>query len=209
MCCRHPGPPARPSRAGRLLLNDIKVLVLDEADRMLDMGFMPDIAASAAGAASARRCSSRPPCRRKSGASSTSSSATPSASRWTAGSTAATKQLLAKPGPERPRRAKLRRDPRVRRRENAVIVFTRKGPRRLRRALLRHGFSVQALHGDLEQPARTAAPRNSAGRSHDPGRHRPGRPRPRIPEVTHVSISTCPSTPTTTCTDRPHRPRRP
>lgn len=28
---------------GELLLNDIKVLVIDEADRMLDMGFIPDI----------------------------------------------------------------------------------------------------------------------------------------------------------------------
>ena len=28
---------------GRLLLNDVKTLVIDEADRMLDMGFIPDV----------------------------------------------------------------------------------------------------------------------------------------------------------------------
>ena len=42
--------------------------------------------------------------------------------------------------------------------KNAIIFCNRKREvATLYRSLLRHGFSVQALHGDMDQPARTAA----------------------------------------------------
>ena len=42
--------------------------------------------------------------------------------------------------------------------KNAIIFCNRKREvATLFRSLLRHGFSVQALHGDMDQPARTAA----------------------------------------------------
>jgi ATP-dependent RNA helicase RhlE len=40
---RHAGPPARPRQQRTLDLSHIEIFVLDEADRMLDMGFVHDI----------------------------------------------------------------------------------------------------------------------------------------------------------------------
>ncbi len=51
-------------------LSQVEILVLDEADRMLDMGFIPDVRKIVAQhpRPSARRCSSRPPSPTRSGA---------------------------------------------------------------------------------------------------------------------------------------------
>jgi superfamily II DNA/RNA helicase len=148
---------------GRLLLSGVELLVIDEADRMLDMGFIPDIE---------RICKLVPFTRQTLFFTATMP---PEIQRITeqflhnpvrvevsrpASTVAATTQLLARSGREAyDKREILRRL--IRSAEglkNAIIFCNRKREvATLYRSLLRHGFSVQALHGDMDQPARMAA----------------------------------------------------
>ncbi len=148
---------------GRLLLTGVELLVIDEADRMLDMGFIPDIE---------RICKLVPFTRQTLFFTATMP---PEIQRITeqflhnpvrvevsrpASTVAATTQLLARSGRDpHEKRDTLRRL--IRSAEglkNAIVFCNRKRDvATLFRSLLRHGFSVQALHGDMDQSARTAA----------------------------------------------------
>jgi superfamily II DNA/RNA helicase len=148
---------------GRLLLTGVELLVIDEADRMLDMGFIPDIE---------RICKLVPFTRQTLFFTATMP---PEIRRITeqflhnpvrvevarpATTVATTTQLIVKSGREQhDKRDTLRRL--IRSAEglkNAIIFCNRKRDvATLFRSLLRHGFSVQALHGDMDQPARMAA----------------------------------------------------
>ena len=148
---------------GRLLLSGVELLVIDEADRMLDMGFIPDIE---------RICKLVPFTRQTLFFTATMP---PEIRRITeqflhnpvrvevarpATTVATISQFLARTGREpHDKRDTLRRL--IRSAEglkNGIIFCNRKRDvATLFRSLLRHGFSVQALHGDMDQPARTAA----------------------------------------------------
>jgi superfamily II DNA/RNA helicase len=148
---------------GRLLLTGVELLVIDEADRMLDMGFIPDIE---------RICKLVPFTRQTLFFTATMP---PEIRRVTeqflhnpvrvevarpASTLATTTQLLVKSGREDyDKRDTLRRL--IRSAEglkNAIVFCNRKRDvATLFRSLKRHGFPVQALHGDMDQPARMAA----------------------------------------------------
>src|SRR6516164_7313615 len=148
---------------GRLLLTGVELLVIDEADRMLDMGFIPDIE---------RICKLVPFTRQTLFFTATMP---PEIRRVTeqflhnpmrvevarpATTVATTTQLLVKTGREpHDKRDTLRRLIRsADGLKNAIVFCNRKRDvATLFRSLLRHGFSVQALHGDMDQPARMAA----------------------------------------------------
>jgi superfamily II DNA/RNA helicase len=148
---------------GRLLMSGVELLVIDEADRMLDMGFIPDIE---------RICKLVPFTRQTLFFTATMP---PEIRRITeqflhnpvrvevarpASTVSTTTQNLVKTGREpHEKRDTLRRLIRAATgMKNAIIFCNRKREvATLHRSLVRHGFSAVALHGDMDQSARMAA----------------------------------------------------
>ena len=147
---------------GRLLMTGVETLVIDEADRMLDMGFIPDIE---------RICKLLPFTRQTLFFSATMP---PEITRLTeqflqnpvrvevakASSTAQTveQKLVATRKEDYEKRETLRKIIRAQGDDltNAIIFCNRKRDVSLLfRSLEKHGFSVGALHGDMDQRART------------------------------------------------------
>jgi superfamily II DNA/RNA helicase len=148
---------------GKLLLTGIEILVIDEADRMLDMGFIPDIE---------RICKLVPFTRQTLFFSATMP---PEITRLVdtflhnpvrievarAASTAVgiTQTLVRSGASPEEKRATLRKIIRSAENfKNAIIFCNRKRDVAVvYRSLEKHGFSVGALHGDLDQRSRMAA----------------------------------------------------
>ncbi|HEX3936436.1 MAG TPA: DEAD/DEAH box helicase [Xanthobacteraceae bacterium] len=148
---------------GRLLLTGVELLVIDEADRMLDMGFIPDIERICKLVPFTRQTlfftATMPPEIRRITEQFLHNPVRVEVSR-PATTVAAINQLLARTSREpHEKRDALRRLLRsAEGLKNGIIFCNRKRDvATLHRSLLRHGFSVQALHGDMDQSARTAA----------------------------------------------------
>ncbi|MFZ9635539.1 MAG: DEAD/DEAH box helicase, partial [Alphaproteobacteria bacterium] len=144
---------------GRLLLTDVKLLVIDEADRMLDMGFIPDVERIVSLLPRSRQtlffsATMPPEIRRLADAFLTNPKEITVARPATTADTV--KQLLVM-SDEREKREVLRDLLRAEPVRNALVFCNRKRDvDMLYKSLRRHGFNAGQLHGDMDQSQRTA-----------------------------------------------------
>ncbi len=148
---------------GRLLMTGIEILVIDEADRMLDMGFIPDIE---------RICKLIPPKRQTLFFSATmppeiqrlvsqflKDPVKIEVAKPSTASSNITQSLVACPSDQADKRETLRHAIRGESEfKNAIVFCNRKRDiGTLQRSLQKHGFKAVALHGDMDQRARMQA----------------------------------------------------
>ncbi len=144
---------------GGLLLTDCRTLVIDEADRMLDMGFIPDVERIVAMLPATRQtlffsATMAPEIRRLSDAFLQNPKLVTVSKAASVAPTIIQKMTLVA---ETDKREALRRLIRSEDVQNALIFCNRKRDVDiLNKSLNRHGFSVGALHGDLAQSVRFA-----------------------------------------------------
>jgi superfamily II DNA/RNA helicase len=148
---------------GRLLMSGVELLVIDEADRMLDMGFIPDIERICKLVPFTRQTlfftATMPPEIRRITEQFLHNPVKVEVARPATTVAAITQQLVRTGRDPHEKRDTLRRLIRSADNfKNAIVFCNRKREvAQLHRSLLRHGFNAAALHGDMDQSARTAA----------------------------------------------------
>jgi superfamily II DNA/RNA helicase len=144
---------------GRILLADTKILVIDESDRMLDMGFMPDVERIVGLLPRSRQTlffsATMPPEIRRLADKFLSSPKEISVSPPATAAETVSQAVVSAPSLPKDKRAVLRELLRRDDVTSALIFCNRKRDVGiLYRSLARHGLPAAELHGDLAQPVR-------------------------------------------------------
>src|SRR5579884_231335 len=148
---------------GRLLMSGVELLVIDEADRMLDMGFIPDIERICKLVPFTRQTlfftATMPPEIRRITEQFLHNPVRVEVSRPATAASTITQLKVATGRDPHQKRETLRRLIRSAENfKNAIVFCNRKREvALLHKSLVRHKFSAVALHGDMDQPARMAA----------------------------------------------------
>jgi len=146
---------------GKILLADVKILVIDEADRMMDMGFMPDVERIVGLLPKIRQTlffsATMPPEIRRLADKFLLNPKEISVDPPASAAETVTQGLLKLRGAAKEKRAALRNliDSEGEAVKSALVFCNRKRDVDiLFRSMERHGYSVAALHGDMAQPVR-------------------------------------------------------
>lgn len=146
---------------GKLLLTGVEIFVIDEADRMLDMGFIPDMEKISSLIPPRRQTlffsATMPPEIKRLADTFLTNPERIEASRPSSTVDTITQVLCRAPSEPKEKRAALRKIIAGQDVKNAIIFCNRKRDVAiLHRSLIKHGYNAGALHGDMSQHERTA-----------------------------------------------------
>lgn len=151
------------SERGRLLLTGCELLIIDEADRMLDMGFIPDIERIGKLVPFTRQTlfftATMPPEIQRIADTFLHNPVRVEVTKSATTAATISQLLISSRGEPHEKRATLRQLINTADNfKNAIVFCNRKREvALLHRSLVRHKFNAVALHGDMDQSARTAA----------------------------------------------------
>jgi superfamily II DNA/RNA helicase len=145
---------------GKLILSQVQILVIDEADRMLDMGFIPDVEEICKKIPFTRQTlfysATMPPEIRRLTDQFLQNPVRVEVSRPATTATNITQEVIEVPANDWAKREVLRRLIRENSVKNGIVFCNRKRDVDIvAKSLKKHGFNAAALHGDLDQSLRT------------------------------------------------------
>jgi superfamily II DNA/RNA helicase len=145
---------------GKLMLSGVQVLVIDEADRMLDMGFIPDVERIAKLIPFTRQTlfysATMPPEIQRLTDQFLQAPVRIEVSKPATAATTIVQMAVSVQSDDWAKRAALRQLVREEDVKNAIVFCNRKRDVDIvAKSLQKHGFSAAALHGDLDQSVRT------------------------------------------------------